>query len=269
MSESIRIPRLNHSNYIEWAVRMEAILVKLGYWDLVIGDEKLADGETDPKKFKAFTKRQAECKSELVLRAEDSQLAHMSSPNPKAVWDALAAVHRARGFGSRLHIRRKFITAVMKEGQGMESWIGEVRALSNRLKGIDVAVTDEDIIVVLTAGLPDSYSPVVVAFDNIDPKTLTVDFVITRLLNEEGRQDKPAVEIKKEEESDNAAMISNKSSRNIQCFYCLEMGHFSSVCPTKARDVKEREDKGRRQVTKDAHVAAAAEYESDEENYAM
>jgi hypothetical protein len=54
---------------------MEAILVKLGYWDLVIGDEKLADIEADLKKFKAFMKRQAECKPELVLHVEDLQLA--------------------------------------------------------------------------------------------------------------------------------------------------------------------------------------------------
>jgi hypothetical protein len=47
------------------------------------------------------------------------------------------------------------------------------------------------------------------------------------------------------------------------------MGQFSSVCPTKAKDVKEREDKGHFQVMKDTHIAAAAEYESDEENYAM
>jgi hypothetical protein len=136
MSESVPIPSLNHSNYSEWAVRMEAILIKLGFWDLVLGDEKLDDREADPKKLKAFQKRQAECKSELVLRVDDSQLAHMSSSDPKAVWEGLAAVRRACGFGSRLHIHQKFITAIMKEGLGIESWIGEVRTLSNKLKTI-------------------------------------------------------------------------------------------------------------------------------------
>jgi hypothetical protein len=64
---------------------MEAILIKLGFWDLITGEEKLADREEDEKKVKAFRKRQAECKSELVLHAEDSQLAHMYSSDPKAV----------------------------------------------------------------------------------------------------------------------------------------------------------------------------------------
>ncbi|KAF8237328.1 hypothetical protein L208DRAFT_1150460, partial [Tricholoma matsutake] len=142
--------QLNHSNYSEWAVHMEAILIKLGFWDLVI-------------------------------------------------WDGLAAVHQVHSFSSHLHIHRKFIIAIMKEGQGIESWIGEVCTLSNKLKLIDVPVTDKDVIVVIMAGLPDSYSSVVIVFDNVDSKILTLDFIITCLLNEEGRQDKPAVaEVKKE-----------------------------------------------------------------------
>ena len=67
----------------------------------------------------------------------------------------------------------------------MESWIGEVRGLANRLKAIDVDVSDEDMIVVLTAGLPTSYTPIVISFDALESTKLTLDFVITRLLNEE------------------------------------------------------------------------------------
>ncbi|KAF8230051.1 hypothetical protein L208DRAFT_1158746, partial [Tricholoma matsutake] len=105
-------------------------------------------------------------------------------------------------FGSHLHIHQKFITAIMKEGQGIESWIGEVRTLSNKLKLIDVPVTDEDVIIVLMASLPNSYSSIVITFNNIDSKIRTLNFIITRLLNEEGHQDKPAVAKVKKEETD-------------------------------------------------------------------
>jgi len=269
MSESIWFPLLNHTNYLEWVLRMEAILVRSGFWDLVTGDEKLSGDKDDDKTVRDFQRRKAQCRAEMVLRVEDSQLPHMVDSDPKAIWNALAGVHRARGFGSRLQLRRHFITANMKDGQSMEGWIGEVRSRANRLKAIDVDVSDEDVIVVLTAGLPPSYTTVIISLDAVKPNELTLDFVITRLLNEEGRQViSPNIVVKKEE-SDNAAMASEKSSRNIQCFYCMEMGHFSSACPTKAKDIKEREDKGRRQITKGAYIAAAAACDSDEENYAM
>jgi hypothetical protein len=201
MSETVRFPQLNHTNYAEWALRMEAILIRGGFWDLITGDEKLED-ESKEADIKTFRRREAQCRAEIVLRVEDSQLSHMADRSPMVVWNALASVHRARGFGSRLQLRRNFITASMKEGQSMEGWIGEVRGLTNRLKAIDVDVSDEDMIVVLTAGLPSSYTPIVISFDTLENSKLTLDFIITRLLNEEGRQAIPSftsVDIKTED----------------------------------------------------------------------
>jgi hypothetical protein len=60
--------------------------------------------ETDEKKLKSYRKRQASCKAEMVLRVDDSQLADMNNADPKAIWESLAKVHRARGFGSRLQL---------------------------------------------------------------------------------------------------------------------------------------------------------------------
>jgi hypothetical protein len=277
--ETIHFPQLNHTNYSEWALRMEAILIRGGFWDLITGDEKLAEGEQSETKIKAFTKREAQCRAEIVLRVEDSQLPHMANRSPKAVWESLASVHRARGFGSRLQLRRNFITAAMKEGQSMEGWIGEVRGLANRLTAIDVKVSDEDTIVVLTAGLPFSYTPVIISFDALESSKLTLDFVITRLLNEEGRQATPSsVDIGKEDHNDNAALNTMKYNSKIQCFYCLLMGHYASACPKKASDVKEKEEEGRKRVQGIASAAAAFEVEEyafgavevdEEENFAV
>ena len=98
-----------------------------GFWDLITGDEKLAvNGDA-----KAFQKREAHCKAEIVLRVGDLQLSHMANRSPMVVWNSLASIHRAHGLGSRLQLHRKFFTASMKENQSMESWIREVRGLAN------------------------------------------------------------------------------------------------------------------------------------------
>ena len=36
-TESVRFPQLNHMNYAEWALHMEAILICGGFWDLITG----------------------------------------------------------------------------------------------------------------------------------------------------------------------------------------------------------------------------------------
>jgi hypothetical protein len=266
MTETVRFPQLNHTNYAEWALRMEAILIRGGFWDIITGDERLEKG-ADGEKEKAFRKRAAQCRAEIVLRVEDSQLPHMADKSPMVVWNSLAGVHRARGFGSRLQLRRNFITASMKEDQSMESWIGEVRGLANRLKAIDVDVSDEDMIVVLTAGLPPSYTPIVISFDALESTKLTLNFVITRLLNEEGRQAIPSfTSIKTEDLDVNTALNASKFRSDVQCFYCLLKGHYASVCPQKEKDVKAKEEEGRKhvQVKNSATVA-----DIEEEDYAF
>ena len=87
MSEIKRFPALNHGNYTEWSIRMEAVLVRADLWDLITGDEALKKDESDEEKLKDFRRRQATRKAEMVLRVEDSQLAHMSDTDPKTIWD--------------------------------------------------------------------------------------------------------------------------------------------------------------------------------------
>ena len=133
-------------------------------------------------------------------------------------------------------------------------------------------------IVVLTAGLPFSYTPIVISFDALESSKLTLDFVITRLLNEEGRQAIPSAEIKAEDPDANTALNISNFRSNIQCFYCLLKGHYSSICPQKEKDIKAKEDEGRKQVqVKTSSSAAVADIEedyaftavSDEENIAL
>ena len=89
MSETVRFPQLNHTNYAKWALPMEAILIHGGFWDLITGDEKLAEGGSDDIA-KVFRKREAQCKAEIVLRVTDSQLSHMADRSPMVIWNSLA-----------------------------------------------------------------------------------------------------------------------------------------------------------------------------------
>ena len=145
----------------------------------------------------------------------------------------------------------------------MESWIGEVRGLANRLKAIDVDVSDEDIIVVLTASLPTSYTSVVISFDALDNSKLTLEFVITRLLNEEGRQATPSfspADVKTEtSDADTTALHVSKFRSDVQCFYCLLKGHYASVCPQKEKDVKAKEEEGRKHIQVSSAAVADVE----------
>ena len=72
----------------------------------------------------------AEARVEMVLRVEDSQLAHMWSWDPMEIWMALARVHIAQGFAMRLALRRKFMCLVKGTEESMVAWIGCVKTLA-------------------------------------------------------------------------------------------------------------------------------------------
>ena len=95
----------------------------------------------------------------------------------------------------------------------------------------------------------------------------TLDFVITRLLNKEGRQAIPSVEIKAEDPDANTALNASKFCSDVQCFYCLMKGHYASACPQKEKDIKAKEEEGRKHVQIKTSAAVADVEAVVEEDY--
>src|ERR1700730_6090022 len=70
----------------------------------------------------------------------------------------------------------------------MQNFIAQACGLACELMEIGVNINDEYIILVLTGGLPHSYDHFVITLDSTHTSELTLDYVVTRLLNEEAHQ---------------------------------------------------------------------------------
>lgn len=248
--ESTRFTRLGNTNYPEWCMRMEAILTRKGLWKMVeiLVSKKKSDGtektvvemkvERDALIAKRDGEKMLEARAELILRVEDGQLAHMTARDPMVLWENLQRLHRAAGFATSLALRRKFLTAKKAGDETMEAWIGRIQTLVLRMEhaGIDVGAQDQ--ILAMTMGLPASYDPVIINFDATSPEQLTVEHVITRLLNEETRQlsapgDTPPAPSDIDVDEALAVMAARRDAADVTCFFCDKKGHFKSNCPDK------------------------------------
>ena len=112
--------------------------------------------------------------------------------------------------------------------QSIQAWIADTHRVAFQLTKIGISVPDEDLILVLTAGLPPSYEPLIVSLDAVSPDSLTLDFVVSRLLNEEARQGIPA------SDPTSSAMAATRAKTplsQITCFKCQKKGHYQSHCP--------------------------------------
>jgi len=174
------------SHYPDWAMQMEALLEEKELWDIVTGTEPVPTTGPNSKAMKAYVRKVV--KAKIILHLDRSQLPHACLDTAKEIWDNLARIHCAHGFGTLLAMCRKFFYMVMDEEKSMEAWIASVRDIAHCLEAADFEVMDIDLIIALTQGLPDRYDPFIISLDTTPIDQLSVDSVITCLLNEESRQ---------------------------------------------------------------------------------
>jgi hypothetical protein len=267
MTEKNSMMKLNNENYEIWRVLMEAVLTRKGLHEVALGiTPRPATGPNSPAG-KAWEKKNIEARAEMILSVDVEQLAHMRGADAIDVWTELESVHRAQGFATKMSLRRKFISSRMRSDQKMSAWIGEVRTIAYQLTQVGVTLTDEDTILVLTTGLPSSYTSFIVALDATDPTLLTLEYVIGRLLNEESRHlsQKPRFPPKPDtNEAYYAAAASDaphplsptrRPLSMITCFGCQQKGHYQRDCPSASTP----------STSNSVAVTAAAILESDDE----
>jgi len=67
----------------------------------------------------------------------------------------------------------------------MRAWTNSIRELAHKVTDLGGMVSDDELIVVLTNNLPDSYQPLIVSLELVDERKLTVNYVIACLVNKE------------------------------------------------------------------------------------
>ena len=123
----------------------------------------------------------------------------------------------------------------------MSAWIADVHCAAFNLRAIAPdSVSDADVITVLTGGLPASYAPFVVTLDSTPESLFTLEYVITRLLNEEARQSctiTPTASAASGNPNDAAYRASTTQKpknatpiERITCYRCQGKGHYARNC---------------------------------------
>ena len=163
----------------------------------------------------------------------------------------------------------KFLTAKKSTVQSMQAWIGHIQSLAFCMEEAGIEVADQDQILALTMGLPDSYNPVIINFDSTASELLTLNHIIAHLLNEEARQSSHAATTNEEDTCDEAlaAVQKNRSrphatggntSADIVCYLCDKKGHYKSECP-------QRKEWEKSKIKKYEVAAVVLESDSDDE----
>ena len=230
-SGSVRIEKLNDSNFHAWKRKIQLLLA---YRDLedYIHDDRPMDEVSQTKWDRGDRKAQAV----IGLSLSDEHLEHVSeATTAKEMWQAILNVFERHTLLNKLAARRKFYTVTMDEGEKVLAYINRVQHLASVLKSMNVTIDDKEMAMAVLNGLPSRFDGLIVALDALgnEDKIFTLDFVKSRLLQEEQRAGMREEENLK---SRNAAFINNARSQNTTqgfihvCGNCGRGGHPTNRC---------------------------------------
>lgn len=223
------VPKLRgRENYNEWAFAAENFLVLDGLKQCIDGTED------DAAKI-------IQARAKLILMIDTSLFIHIKeTKTAEELWTKLKILYDDAGFSRRISLLRSLISARLEHMDNMASYVNHVIETSQRLRGTGFKIDEEWVGSLLLAGLPEKFSPMIMAIEHSGIE-ITTDSIKTKLLDmvddKEGSAFIGKASWYKNHRADkyngNKSHNPNVTSakKEIRCYHCKQIGHYKSNCP--------------------------------------
>ena len=240
----VNVPKLKgRENYNEWTFAAENFLVLEGMLHCIKPDFKKVIEAADDAKTKA----------KLILTIDSSLYVHIKDvKTSKDLWDKLKTLFDDSGFTRRISLLRNLISIRLENSSSMTSYVTQIVETGQKLSGTGFNISDEWIGSLLLAGLPDRFSPMIMAIEH-SGIPITTDPIKTKLMDMETEvSEKRSDEIssafassqKWQHRNKNKSMVSGSGNKNIEvgnssktnvnvkvrCYKCKQFGHYRNQC---------------------------------------
>lgn len=232
------IKQFKGKDFSDWLYRVDALLDEKGVKEHTNREPTEANLEEA-----AWKTNDRAAKSIIIRCVADSHLHFIRDKTTAyAMIQNLKTTFATKSIAKCIFLKRKLNALRCNEGQSLEDYFLEFESIVSELKGAGEEVKNEDIVVNLMMGLPETYDNVVSALESFAKEDLTMERVKTRLLEEElKRKSKRMSSQDNGKEDPNEAVAFNTSNKYRQkqqnkgprCFNCNEYGHKQNVCTKK------------------------------------
>lgn len=171
------IPKLKgRENYEDWCFAVQNVLVLENMASAIT--ERLPVSPTTSQ-----TNEDAKAKAKLVLTIDPSLYVHIKhAATTYDLWNKLKNLFDDTGYTRKIGLLRKLINIRLENCDSMTQYVTQIVKISQRLQGAGFKITDEWIGALMLAGLPEKYSPMIMAIEHsgID---VSADVIKSKLLD--------------------------------------------------------------------------------------
>lgn len=222
------IPLFDGTNFNNWRFRIEMALDEKDLSKYI--KDSLIDiitAATDTATHDKIKKDEKICKNIIVQSVHDSQLEIIKGKiSAKDMIDSLAGIYERKSISSQLTTRRQLLTMKYSESDDISEHFLNFDRKIRDLKSSGAKIEDLDMVCHLLITLPKSYDNLVTAIETMDQSKITLDFVKSRLLDEQN---------KRKSVISSGKVVSAAMHTNVTCYGCGQVGHIKSQCMNKKK----------------------------------
>ena len=242
--------KFNGSNFLVWKFQMKSLLLSKGILDIVTGARTLllTDNEEDRQR---WIQDDATASFLISSAMEPEQVQPLLiCDTSKQMWDSLKAIYEQSSESSRLLRTQKFHSYRMVPTDTVIQHISKVQNMAKQLLEIGENVSNTTIIAKILGSLGPKFNSFRSAWDSVQPKRQTLNYLQERLLEEEARfleqEEVPQAHVawRQPEKKTMPRKFSKKPKKNNNngnngqrpaqpkgvCFVCGKSGHYARDC---------------------------------------
>lgn len=248
---AINVPKLRgRENYDEWAFAAENFLVLEGVFVT----------EPAPAVTEATAAEDRKAKAKLVMTIDPSLYVHIKDETTvRGLWNKLKALFDDSGFTRKISLLRSLISTRLETSDSMTSYVTQMVETAQKLKGTGFEIDDEWIGSLLLAGLPEKFSPMIMAIEHSGMK-ISCDLIKTKLLDMSSefetntKTDSGAFAAQnrysrknsfgthsfgnggsgaRKKQTKMAEQAQPSEQKTIRCYKCKKIGHYKNQCTEK------------------------------------
>jgi hypothetical protein len=238
------------SNYLQWKVRMSAILRENKIWSFV--STIVVAPTTDPIALDLHEVKEAKAQRLILDGVKDHLIPHLAEKKTtKEMWDALKNLYEAKNENQKMALKDKLHDTKMGKGESVASYLTRVAQVKDELAAVGEVISDSELVRIALKGFTKEWEvfvKCVVGREHLpDWSRLWDDFTQEEI--REGSQSSGQKGDGVDEE--NVALVakgkgkkkgnSGRDLSKVRCYCCNQLGHLASQCPEKKKKRKEQE----------------------------